>query len=92
MDSDNQEIIYSEAVFCDICDKLFEINSKGIHLKALSNEEFDRFKHEKLTIRKPDINKIRNFMDIFIKEYDKKYGFCLLKYHLKIALTILIRW
>ena len=35
MDSDNQEIIYSEAVFCDICDKLIEIISKCSQLKAL---------------------------------------------------------
>ena len=36
MDSDNQENIYSEAVFCDICDKLIEVISKCNHLKALS--------------------------------------------------------
>ena len=55
MDSDNQEGIYSEAVFCDICDKLIGINSQCSHLKALSYEEFDRFKHE--TIKNPDKNK-----------------------------------
>ena len=38
MDSDNQEIIYSEAVFCDIFDQLFEINSECSPLKALSYE------------------------------------------------------
>ena len=46
MDSDNQESIQCEAVFCDICDELNEINSKCSHLKALSYEEFDRFEHE----------------------------------------------
>ena len=69
MDSDNQEGIYSELVFCDICDKLIGINSKCSHLKALSYEEFDRFKHE--TIKNPDKNKINNIIDTFINEYDK---------------------
>ena len=71
MYSENQEIIYFEAVFCDICDKLFEINSKCSPLKALSFEEFDRFKHEKLTIKNPHINKINSVIDTFINEYDK---------------------
>ena len=56
MDSVNQEIIYSEAVFCDICDKFFENNSNCSHLKALSYAEFDRFKHENSTIKNPDIH------------------------------------
>ena len=83
MDSDNQKTFYSEAVFCDICDKLFEINSKCIHLKALSFEESDRFKHKKLTNKNPDINKISNVIDTFIIEYDKKYDFPLIKYNFK---------
>ena len=65
MDSDNQEIIYSEKVFCDICDKLIGKNLKCSHLKALSYEEFDRFKHEKLTIKNPYKKKINNFIDAF---------------------------
>ena len=85
MDSDNREIIYSEAVFCDICDELIEINSKCSHLKALSNEEFDRFKHEKLTNKNPDLNKINNIIDTFIKEYDKKYDFYLIKYNFNLV-------
>ena len=56
MDFENQEFFCSEAVFCDICDKLIEINWNFKHLKALSYEEFDRFKHIKLTIKNPDIN------------------------------------
>ena len=65
MDRDNQEVIYSEveAVFSDICDKLIELNSKGSHLKILSYEEFDRFKHIKLTIKNPDINEINYRID-----------------------------
>ena len=85
MDIDSQEIIYSEAVFSDICDKLFEINSKCSHLKALSYEEFDRFKHEKLTIKNPDMNKINNIIDTFINLYDKKYYFYLIKYNFKLV-------
>ena len=92
MDRDNQEIIYSEAVFCDICDKLIEKISKCFQLKTLSNEEFDIFIQEKLTIKNPDIKRINNFNDTFIKEHDKKFGFYLIKYNLKLALTILIRW
>ena len=72
MDSDNQEIIYSEAIFCDICDKLIENNSKCSHLEALSYEEFDRFKHMKLTIKNPNINEINDRIDSFISELDKK--------------------
>ena len=56
MVSDNQENIFSEAVFCDIGDKLIENISKCSQLKALSYEEFDRFEHKKLTIKNPDIN------------------------------------
>ena len=66
MDSDNQEIICSEAVFCDVCDKLIQINSKCSHLKALSYEEFDRFKHEHLINKNPDINKINNIIDTLL--------------------------
>ena len=47
MNIENQEIVYSEVVFCDICDKLIAINSKCSHSKPLSYEEFDRFKNEK---------------------------------------------
>ena len=65
MDSDNQEITYSEAVFCDKCHKIFETNSKFSQLKALSYEEFNRLKHEKLTIKNADINKINNIIDTF---------------------------
>ena len=68
MDRNNQENIYSEAVFCDICDKLCEINSKCSHLKYLSFEEFDRLQHEKLFIKNSDVNKINNIIDIFINE------------------------
>ena len=68
MDSVNQEIIYFETVFCDICDKLIEIISKCIQLKALSNGEFDRLKHEKITFENPEVNKINNFIDTFIKK------------------------
>ena len=85
MDSENQKIIYSEAVFCDICDNFFEINSKCSHLKALSFEEFDRFKHEKPTIKNPHIIKINNIIDTFINEYDKKYDFYLIKYDFKLV-------
>ena len=42
MDLENQEINFSEAGFCDICDKIIEINWNFGHLKALSFEEFDR--------------------------------------------------
>ena len=85
MHSDNQEIICSEAVFCDVCDKLIQINSKCSHLKALSYEEFDRFKHEQLINKNPDINKINNIIDTFIIEYDKKYDFYLIKYNFKLV-------
>ena len=53
MDSENKETNYSEAVFRDTCEKIIETNSKCIHLKALSYDEFDRFKHEKITIKIP---------------------------------------
>ena len=87
MDSDNQEISYSEAVFCDRCDKLIEIILKCSHLKALSFEEFDRFKHEKITIKNPDIKKINKIIDTFINEYDKKYDFYLIKYNFKLVFS-----
>ena len=65
IDSDNHEVIYSEddVVFCDLCDKLFEPNSNCSHLKALSCEEFDRFKHIKLTIKNPDIKEFKGRID-----------------------------
>ena len=85
MDIENHEIIFSEAVFCDTCDKLFEINSKCSHLKALYYEEFDRFKHENLINKNPDINKISNIIDTFNNEYDKKYDFYLSKYNFKLV-------
>ena len=84
-DIDNQEIIFSEAVFCDICDKLFEIISKYSHLKALSYDEFDRYKHEILIFKNHDINKINNIIDTFINEYDKNYDFHLKKYKFKLV-------
>ena len=72
MESDNTDIIFSEAVFCDICGKLFESISKCIHLKALSYEEFDIYKHIKLTIKNTDINEINDRIDSYISEHDKK--------------------
>ena len=80
MYSDNQAIIYSEAVFCDRCYKLFAIASICSHLKAHSFEEFDRFIHKKLTNKNPYLNKISNIIDTFIIDYDKKYDFYLIKY------------
>ena len=71
MDSENKEIIYSEAVFCDTCDELIEFISKCSHWKSLSYDEFDRFNHEKLTIKNSDMNKINNIINTFINEYDK---------------------
>ena len=72
MDSDNQEIIYSEAVSFHICDKLIETNSVCNQLKALSYEEFDRYKHETLTTKNPDMNQIDIIIDTFINDYDKE--------------------
>ena len=92
MDSENKKIIYSEAVFCDTCDKLIEHNSKGSHLKSFSYDEFDRFKHEELTIKNPDIDKVDYIIDTFIDEYDKKYDFYLIKNKFKFFLTILNMW
>ena len=48
-------------------------------MKALSYDEFDRFKHEKLIIKDPDINRINIIIDTFIDEYDKKRDFYLRK-------------
>ena len=79
MDSDNQEIIFSEAVFCDIGDILTEINSKCSHFKAVSYGDVRRFKHERLTIKNPDINKINKTIDTFINEYDRNMTFILSK-------------
>ena len=72
MDSDNQEYIYSEAIFCDMCDKLIEKNSKCSHLEALLYEEFDRFKHIKLTFQNPNISEINDRIDSYISERVKK--------------------
>ena len=58
---------------------------KGIHLKALPYDEFDRYKHEKLTIKNPDVNKIKNIIDTFINEYDKKNDFYLIKCNFKLV-------
>ena len=85
MDSHKQEKIYSEAVFCDICDKLFENNLKCSLLKTMSFEEFDRFNHEKLTIKTPDIKKINKIINKFINEYDKKYDFYLENFTFKLV-------
>ena len=49
-----------------------ENKSKCSHLKLFSYEEFDRFKHIKLTIKKPNINEINDRIDAYISENDKK--------------------
>ena len=87
MDSDNQEIFYSEEVIFEICDKLIEINSKFSLLKALSYEEFDRFKHIKLTFENRDINELIDRIDSFISEHIKKYEYYLSKYVFKLVLN-----
>ena len=85
MDIDNQEIIYTEAVFCDICDEINEINSKYSQLNALSYEEFDRFKHMNLTIANPDINEINDQIDSYKSEHDEKNDYYLIKYDFKLV-------
>ena len=87
MESEKPEILYSEAVFCDICDKLFEINSKCSRFKALSYDEFSRFNHKKIIIKNPYINKINNIIDNLINEYDKKYDFYVKKYIFKLVIN-----
>ena len=87
MDSDKQEVIYSEdeAVFSYICDKLIELNSKRSQLKTLSYEEFDRFKHIKLTIKNPDRNEINDRIDSYISEQNKTYDYYLIEYDFKLV-------
>ena len=68
-----------------ICDKVFENNSKCSHLKALSYEEFERFKHTKLTIKNPDINEMNDRIDSNFTELDKKYDFYFIKYDFKLV-------
>ena len=86
MDSDNQEVFYSEdeVVFCDICDKLIEPNSNCSYLKALSYEEFDRYKHIKLTIKNPDINEMEDKFDSYNLEHNKNFDYYLIKYDFKL--------
>ena len=85
MDFENQEFIYSEAVFCDTCDKLNEIHWNFSHLKALSYEKFDKFKHIKLTSRNPDVNEISDRIDSYVSENDEKHECCLIKYDFKLV-------
>ena len=53
-------------------------------MKALSYEEFDRFKHEKITIENSDINKTKKIIDTFIKEFEEKFDFHFKKYNFKL--------
>ena len=65
--------------------KLIEINSKCSLLKALSYEEFDRFKHTELTTKNPGINEINDRIVSYISEHDKKYDYYLIKYDFKLV-------
>ena len=52
--------------FRDVCDKTIEIKSKRVHLQSLLDNELEKCKHLKHTIRVPD------FFDI-----DEIFGECI---------------
>ena len=54
-------------------------------MKALSYEEFHRFKHETSTNKNRDVNKINNFIDTIIIEYDEKNDLHLIKNDFKLV-------
>ena len=59
--------------YCNMRYKTTKRNSRSNHLKSISHKEFDKCKHNLITIKKPDINKTDdNFYSYIIQHSEKK--------------------
>ena len=70
--------------FCDICSKTIKHKSKYKHFKSSTHKEFDKYNHIKITIKKPNLNKIDIIFYDYIIEYNKKFEYYLVKCEFKL--------
>ena len=59
------------------------MNLKKKHFKSNIHKQFDKCKHIKLTIEKPNINDVVEIFQAYIIEHFKKYDFYLMKCEFK---------
>ena len=68
----NNLILTKMRYYCDVCDETVKLKSKSSHLNSLSHKEFDKCKHIKQTIEKPNINDVDKIFYSIIIEHNTK--------------------
>ena len=65
--------------YCNMRYKTIKRNSISNHLKSISHKKFDKRKHNLITIKKPDINKIDDSFYSYIIQHSEKKDEYLIK-------------
>ena len=71
--------------YCKVSDIFIEPKSKYNHFKSNTHKEFDKNRHKKLTIEKPDINDIDKTFYAYIIRHKKNYHYYLNKCEFKLV-------
>ena len=64
--------------YCETCLRDVKKKSKYSHLKSKSHEEFENYKHIKLSLKNVDIKDVDEILYLYIKDHNKKINHYLL--------------
>ena len=70
--------------FCDICLRDIKKKSKYSYLKSKSHEEFEKYKHIKLSLKNVDIKDVDELLNLYLKDLYKKFNQYFLKGQFKL--------
>ena len=71
--------------YCEVCDMFTKPKSKYKHCKSESHKEFDKCKHNILSLKDIDINNVDEAFYFSFIEHNKNYDYFLVKCHFKIV-------
>ena len=58
--------------YCDICLTHVKKKSKNSHLKSISHNEFEKYKHIILSLKNVDIKDVDEILYLYMKDHNKK--------------------